>query len=510
MTLRLWKFFALLVLVIALSAPILWAQSVVPPRIFYTDLESGPNAGGQNNKGVFVTLYGRGFGVSQGGSTVTVGGGAVDNCPLWTDTKVACQLGAAVLTGNIVVTVNGRASNGLAFTVRAGNIFFASPSGSDSNSGSFPAPFKTLSKCRSALQAGDICYAMNGLVQSGDDGYGAALNMQTGGTAGSPKALVVYPGATATIGPGTSRGAVLSPEVSGAPWKNWVIAGFTMATNRDAMNINITDGWRVVGNTMTCPNGNGMAACVETSQTSNMKFLGNHVYNVSTNVTGASKKYHGVYFSSDSNHIEAAWNLIENVNACRGMQFHSSPIGSGTGLNQYDLSVHDNIIHDIKCDGLNFATVDPSKGKVEAYNNVIYNAGLGPDPPDGSANYSCIYFAGITNSGSPGTGLARVYNNTLYNCGSRGGSDAGMLAVASSVLFTVEYTNNIIVAKGSETYFAPNSAASSLAAKVSGSNDLFFGAGAGPSSIPGSVNADPKFVNGGAANFQILAGSPAF
>src|SRR5215467_7847169 len=31
------------------------------PRILYSDLESGPNLGGQNNGGAFVTLYGRGF-----------------------------------------------------------------------------------------------------------------------------------------------------------------------------------------------------------------------------------------------------------------------------------------------------------------------------------------------------------------------------------------------------------------------------------------------------------------
>ncbi len=31
-------------------------------RLFFSDLESGPNTGGQNGKGAFVTLYGNGFG----------------------------------------------------------------------------------------------------------------------------------------------------------------------------------------------------------------------------------------------------------------------------------------------------------------------------------------------------------------------------------------------------------------------------------------------------------------
>ena len=47
------------------------------PVIFYSDLTSGPNTGGQNNQGVFVTIWGNNFGSSQGSSSITVGGGAL-------------------------------------------------------------------------------------------------------------------------------------------------------------------------------------------------------------------------------------------------------------------------------------------------------------------------------------------------------------------------------------------------------------------------------------------------
>ena len=67
-----------------------------------------------------------------------------------------------------------------------------------------------------------------------------------------------------------------------------------------------------------------------------------------------------------------------------------------TGHNQFDLHVHDNLIHGDSCNGINFATVDPSKGPVEAYNNVIYHVGVA-DPKDGGGAFSCIYVAGITN-----------------------------------------------------------------------------------------------------------------
>ncbi len=35
------------------------------PRIFYTDLVSGPANGGQNNNGAFITLYGQRLGLAK-------------------------------------------------------------------------------------------------------------------------------------------------------------------------------------------------------------------------------------------------------------------------------------------------------------------------------------------------------------------------------------------------------------------------------------------------------------
>ena len=87
-------------------------------------------------------------------------------------------------------------------------------------------------------------------------------------------------------------------------------------------------------------------------------------------------------------------------------------------MNQYDIHIHDNIIHDTQCDGIVLATVDPSKGPVEVYNNIIYNAGKGPNNPEQTGNWSCVYSPGYTNTGAAGSGAIQVYNNTMYNCGS--------------------------------------------------------------------------------------------
>src|SRR6478752_2701079 len=79
-----------------------------PPRIFFSDLESGPNSRGQKNLGAWVTIWGKGFGTERGASTVTIGGGAAAAYPIWTDTRITFQLGPRAKTGDIVVSVRAK------------------------------------------------------------------------------------------------------------------------------------------------------------------------------------------------------------------------------------------------------------------------------------------------------------------------------------------------------------------------------------------------------------------
>jgi hypothetical protein len=222
---------------------------------------------------------------------------------------------------------------------------------------------------------------------------------------------------------------------------------------------------------------------------------------------GSSKTYHSVYFTTDSNHIDVGWNRIFNNHSCRGIQFHSSPEGGASGFNQYDLAVHDNVISGQACDGINFATIDPSKGRVVAYNNVIHHVGLGPDPPDGTSSYACIASPGITNNGSPGKGVAYFYNNTLYDCGSRGGSDAGAFGIDPGSPYVNLQDNLVQLSKG-EHYFS-NSSEPRL---ISGNNNLWYGVGTLPSAFDAhlkrSIFKYPYLVAPG-SDFDIQAQSPA-
>lgn len=487
------------------------------PAIFFSDIDGGPKAGGQNNQGAIVTIYGKNFGATQGTSVVTIGGGAAAAYLLWSDTKVAFSLGAAAATGNIIITVNGAASNGVPFSIRTGNIFFVATTGNNTANGSFATPWKTIVKAKNTLGPGDIAYIMDGISQTALDDFNAALEISSAGISGSPKALVAYPGAAVTIGSATGpEFGLRTPQIAGGPFSFWTIAGFTIRGNNEGIDLETVDGWRIVGNDMSCPNGGGPTACFEGSETTHLKFLGNTVHDSGT---GNTKLYHSVYLTTDSNHIEIGWNTLANNKTCRGIQFHSTSLGAGSGFNQFDLSVHDNVIHGQICDGINFATIDPSKGPVLAYNNIVYDVGRGPDPPDGSSNYSCLLSAGITNAGTPGTGTAQVFNNTFYDCGvcanTSGSCDLsgnGAISVQSGSP-ALKFTNNIMVTRGTEVYVAPNTSA----ALISGSNNLFgtetlagvFGAGSAPAQFSASISGDPKFSGVSVANFHLLAGSPA-
>jgi hypothetical protein len=479
----------------------------LPPRIFYSDLQSGPSSGGQGGKGLFVTVYGQRFGSAQGSSAITIGGGQADNYPLWTDSRIVFQLGPNAASGNIMVNVAGTGpSNPVPFTVRAGGIYFVAPTGSDSAPGSYAQPWKTLTYARSQVTAGDTIYAMDGVAQTSLDSSGAALVLNAP-VSEMPIALVAYPLATVTVG--DPNAVTIGILVSGASdaGGSWVLAGLSALGSTQALLLQGAQGARVVANALSCPSGNGQAGCMETVQSDQVAFLGNDVSNVSANNQGSvSRGYHAVFFSTDSNQIEAGWNRVHDSFANCGMLFSSTPAGAGTGFNEHDILVHDNVIHDIRGDGIDFDTVDPSQGTAQAYNNVIYNVGTGPDFPEGSTDYTCMDVAGTPATNGEGSGILDLFNNTCVNPGSRGGSAAGaFLRGAGSAGLTLRLRNDLVSVASGESYLAP---ATTLALVV-GNNNLWFGAGTPPTIFQASVNADPLFVNGSAFDFHLQSGSPA-
>jgi hypothetical protein len=152
--------------------------------------------------------------------------------------------------------------------------------------------------------------------------------------------------------------------------------------------------------------------------------------------------------------------------------------------------------------------VDPSKGTVEAYNNVIYNVGR-MDPLQLGASFSCIYLANITNNGAAGGGTVQVFNNTLSDCAANNSANAqgsrgafGVAGGASSTLI-MNLRNNVAYQNAGEIYM------DGAKAQITGDRNLWFGAGAAPTQTTNNLNVDPLFTNRAGGDFHLSASSPA-
>ncbi|HEV7673200.1 MAG TPA: choice-of-anchor Q domain-containing protein, partial [Candidatus Angelobacter sp.] len=372
-------------------------------------------------------------------------------------------------------------------------------------------------KAKNAIAAGDTAYIEDGVAQTSEDNFTAYLSMDNAGasnsgTATAPKALIAYPNATATVGvAGGLHYGIRTPNI-GTHEDYWVISQLHIVGGTQAMDIGGT-GWRIIGNEMQCPGADDQVGCFEMSEGNQARFYGNDVHNAGINPT-SSKFYHAVYFSTDSNHVDVGWNHIHDNFTCRALQFHSSPLctpscgaADTTGFDQYDLHVHDNLIHGDNCNGINFATVDPSKGPVEAYNNVIYNVGR-MDPLQLGAAFSCIYVAGITNDGVAGTGTVEVFNNTLSDCAANNSANAsgsrGAFGVGGGpATLVMRLRNNIVYQLPGEIYI------DGVKAQIIGDKNLWFGAGTAPTQTTNNISVDPLFANRGIGDYHITTSSPA-
>jgi len=514
------------------SAAVTNAQ-LAPPVLFFTDLDSGPNSGGENVAGVsgaYVTLYGNFFGAIQGTSTVTWNGlnclrvlPATGSYTGWGSSylwyqKIVVQLGSSCTagTGSFVVTVNGKPSNGIPFTVRNGNIYCVATSGSDSNSGKFPNCFRNVTKGLGTLTPGDTVYVQGGINVASGGSY-SALDWSAQGTAGNPVAMVAYPGASPQpfvggTAPQSGNAVRCNSGYSTTKCLYATIAGIAMQANTSALWMEFGgNNWRVIANDMTCPNGDGQQGCFTTNEINYVNFYGNYIHDVSSLPGNSSKQYHSVYFSTDSNHIDVGWNRWYNNYSCRDLQFHSSPLGGGgptdpSGRNQYDLIVHDNLFNGNRCNAINFATVDPSQGPVEAFNNVMMNVGKGPDSTDGTSDYAAILMPNITNTGPTGSGTAEIYNNTLYGNGNQVafGYPGGAFENDGPTNMTMNLRNNVVVSSLAATSYISHFSTG----PITGSNNLWFGAGSGPSQTSANINADPRFVSISGLDLHVQIGSP--
>jgi len=101
----------------------------------------------------------------------------------------------------------------------------------------------------------------------------------------------------------------------------------------------------------------------------------------------------------------------------------------------------------------------------------------------------------------------------LYDCGANGGAGGvganqlGAINKGGSTTQFLNLTNNLVQVLPGELYVS--SSGGSGVSQMSGSNNLWFGNGSGPSATSSNVNADPLFVSISSHDFHVQTSSPA-
>lgn len=481
------------------------AQGSGTPRVFFTDIESGPTTGGQDDLGVFITIYGEGFGATQGDATVTMGGQEVARYVLWGEDNaiartldmIVVQPGPDVPSGDVVVTVRGQSSNPLPFTVRSGNIYFVipgAPNADDANPGTYAEPFQTLYRPRQVMQAGDIVYVKGGTFSTSDPaspGWDAVLLLHPetdpNGTADRPIAYIGYPGDRPLINAPEPlrRGIYMDPGMMYYVFAN---LSFTQGlTPYEGMLQMGGDGHRAVGNDLhdaLASTGMGVGG-----NSAHYRIFGNLIRN-----NGQDDWEDGVGFYiqgfGTNEDIDFGWNEIRDQRGRRAIQL----FGHEAGDRMDNIRIHDNLIssslqlrNNILLGGSDGGT--EVLGTIYVYNNIIVGSdweGLRVNDPDGTVF---------------------ILNNVLYDNGTLGPDSHAQIHIERAGAGRVTVQNNILYAEAGQTYleFGPGMDPSALNA----SHNLVYNAGGCPAWDAGCVNADPLLVNPASLDFRLTAGSPA-
>jgi hypothetical protein len=495
------------------------------PQVYYTDIVSGPNSGGENNKGIYLSIFGKNFGSSGLGSTVRVyiNNVEVDNYRYLGASKgrsdiqqITVQVGAL---GNptpgvalpIKVVVNGVASNtDKTFTVNPGRILFVdNVHGNDSTAviGDITHPFRhvqtpTLSQAAWGQVAKGDFIVMRGVgtawTDVGFENYfmryrDKSGSAPTGASGSGPIAIMGYPGEDVylrgTLANGMTGGCISAINGQSFPTAGkWAVItnlridceGYDGPISQEIYG----DDWRVVNNDLsasTAPRTGGSVPRMAgiTGNGENAVWLGNHIHDIQ----GSAQECHGIYIDGDGSY-EIAYNNIHDIRDGNGFQIYvNGGNGSDYGNN---VNFHHNLIHDVSKHGINVA--DGSQNNIRIFNNVVYNTAV----------------AGIRFNTNTLHG-ARIYNNTFYNTDTSGSPIYG--AVMNDWNFpsdALDMQNNIFQPHAGTAYAGGSVGMSTGDGTVK--KNLWYGGSGSYGFDTQPVTGNPAFVSAG-SDFHIQAGA---
>lgn len=500
------------------------------PYVLYTDLVAGPNTGGENNKGVYLSIFGTNFGGTGAGSTVKVfiNDVEVDNYRYLGTSRgrpdiqqITVQVGAL---GNpapgtplpVKVTVNGVASNtNNTFTVQPGDILFVSQTGNDSTAvkNDIAHPWRNAQTpseggALGAVAPGDVVVLRGGpSVVWSDIGYDnrwfrfrhVTGNAPTGVKGHGYVSIIAYPGEEVHyVPPGATSGGIHGIGESFPEFSDWiVISGLhiesvaTSASDGAPINLQVaSDHWRVVNNEVgpwPAPANVGDKAGGVVGNGKVVAILGNNIHDI-----GGGTENHGIYMDSGSADVEIAYNVIHDVVSGNLLQTYDN-VG-GAPLER--IAVHHNVLYSGGRYGLNIST---GTHTYTAWNNIIYNTALAgvrfSVEADSGTSFAILHntiFDANTSTSPPNGGIANDWN-----------LNAGTALVEHNII-AVDSTSRAL------EYIDDSGSGSAI--KVQ--RNLYFGLRKGPSSLDsdpvgGTDTNDPKFVDLAGHDFSLAAGSPA-
>ncbi len=473
-------------------------SALATPVIFFSDVDSGPNKGGQDDKGAFVTIWGNRFGKERGDGYISIGNGRAAKYLSWSDTKIVFQLGENATTGDIIATNNtGEHSNGIHFNVRAGKIYFIDAKTKHGGSGSFDNPWGSPAFFYDRARPGDTVYFRAGVYNAnyggnwGDRNF--ALGARKGGSPNNPLAFVGYPGESAVLkAPDGYHGNFTLTDTTRTVASYVTIANLVLQGASDCIGgggfweseesggTNI----RVVGNRLSARyTGNTMTGLI-TVNGDTWRIFGNEF--TDTGTRPPINNNHAVYVQTGADDVEIGWNYFHNLRMGHVIQVHTD-----IAFKYEDIRIHDNLItaenvNDSR--GINVGRALPgSYGSI--YNNVLYNIGQ-----DFSA--IALYY-----------GDWKIFNNTFYHVR----ASSGMVWVSGQYggQPTAEVVNNIFYSDGESPYVTAIHGAHPSQLLLNA--NLYYGY-KGATQTEGDKHAiqrDPLFQNPTAGDFHLKPGSPA-
>ena len=494
------------------------------PVVLYTDIASGPNSGGENDRGAYLSVFGKNFGPIGLGTLVkvTIGGVEVDNYRYLGVAKgradlqqITVQIGALNhptpgVALPVQVLVDGVGSNtDQTFTVNPGRMLFVdNVHGNDVTAvpGDIAHPYRhvqvadTSKAAYGAMQPGDIMVLRGtgtAWTDLGNDTYFVKFINKSAsapsGTAGTgPFTLMAYPTEDVfidVVGNTTHKGAISGVDTtSGYLGGLWItIADLHIESGGNAGVIAVQiggDHWRIVNNELTAATAtnNAFAAGINGNGT-NSYWVGNHIHNIAG---GVLQQNHGIYIDGDGSY-EIAYNTIDHVTGGNGMQLYVNG-GNGSDFGN-NVSFHHNSVHDISKHGINIA--DGAQNNIKVWNNIVYNTA-----------YASLRFNTNTLHG------AKIYNNTFYNAVTSGNGIYGSITndwgFPSDAL---DLENNIVVPTAGRNYTGGSVGMDVGIGTLS--NNLWNGGAGSVAFDSHPVSGNPQFVNTAADDFHLQSNSAA-